>query len=46
MSSGLSGGFQPLAELPCEVPQPPPTTVAGWQQWATAQLGTLAMQEL
>jgi hypothetical protein len=25
--------------------QPPPTTVAGWQRWATTQLGALATQE-
>ena len=26
MSSGLSGGFHPLAEVSCELPEPPPTT--------------------
>jgi hypothetical protein len=46
MSSGLSGGFHPLAEVSCELPEPPPTTVAGWQQWATTQLGALAAQEV
>jgi hypothetical protein len=28
------------------VPEPPPTAVAGWQQWATAQPGALAAQEV
>jgi len=46
MSSELSAGFHPLAEVSCELPEPPPTTVAGWQQWATAQLGALAAQEV
>jgi hypothetical protein len=46
MSSGLSGSFHPLTEFSCDLPQPPPTTVAGWQQWATAQLGALAAQEV
>ena len=45
MSSGLRGVFRPMAEISCEVPEPPPTTVLGWQQWATTHLGTLAMQE-
>jgi hypothetical protein len=33
----------PWPEVSCELP---PTTVAGWQQWATTQLGALAAQEV
>lgn len=34
-----------MAELSYETPLPPPTTVGGWQRWATAQLSALAAQE-
>ena len=43
--SGWSGHYSPLTEVACDLPQPPPTTVAGWQQWATAELTLLALQE-
>ena len=46
MATGLSGGFRPLPELPYETPMLPPTTVGGWQQWATTRLAALAAQEL
>jgi hypothetical protein len=45
VSGGLSGHFRPMVEIPGELPQPPPSTVVGWQEWATARLALLATQE-
>ena len=43
--SGWNGRYSALTEVECELPEPPPATVAAWQQWATAELTLLALQE-
>jgi hypothetical protein len=43
--TGLRGNFHPFIEVDCRAPDPAPASAGEWQQWATAQLGAVALQE-
>jgi hypothetical protein len=45
MWTGLRGTFHPFMDVACPAPEPLPTVVGVWQQWAVACLGTVAAAE-
>ena len=45
MWTGLRGNFRPFMDVSCPVPEPLPTVVGVWQQWAVTSLSTVAAAE-